>query len=482
MRRLDLAAVVIIAALASTGCVHELAGRHTHPGTAPSPGALWVPPHEAAPAAPPAAAATKIPADLIEQAQHWGLPDLVRLALENSPDTRATWAAARTAAAELGSRRGASYPGIYADGLLSAVRGSAAGGRFSFQTTNDSASLQLNYLLFDFGGRKAAVDEAWQALVAADWTHNDSIQRVVLQVQQAYHLYLSAKAAVAAEEAAVKEAQTSLDAAGDRHAAGVATIADVLQAKTRHSQARLALQSAQGQVQVVRGVLATAAGIPANTAFETEIPPEEIPLQEFTAEVERAIEEAQQNRPDLAAARAEVQMAEAHYRDIRSDGLPTLTTTLNTGEIWYNGNSNTQSTYNTALLLRVPIFNGLTQSYNEMKARSQMEEAKARLEGRQQVVIFQVWSSYFGIQTARRKVETSADLLDSARQSYEVATARYKAGVGSILDLLAAANALENARAQRVQARTDLFLSLAQFAHDTGTLYPPGGAETKGSP
>jgi outer membrane protein TolC len=67
-------------------------------------------------------------------------------------------------------------------------------------------------------------------------------------------------------------------------------------------------------------------------------------------------------------------------------------------------------------------------------------------------------------------VRTSEDLLKSATESYQVALGRYKAGVGSILDLLSAQSALEGARAQRVQANSDWFVSLAALARDTGTL------------
>jgi outer membrane protein len=72
-------------------------------------------------------------------------------------------------------------------------------------------------------------------------------------------------------------------------------------------------------------------------------------------------------------------------------------------------------------------------------------------------------------------VRTSEDLLASARQSSEAALARYKAGVGSILDLLTAQTALAGARAQRVDARLAWSVSLAQLAHDAGVLDPKGG-------
>ena len=79
---------------------------------------------------------------------------------------------------------------------------------------------------------------------------------------------------------------------------------------------------------------------------------------------------------------------------------------------------------------------------------------------------------------AEKQVGSAQDLLASASQSAEVAQGRYKAGVGSILDLLTAQTALANARAQEVQARANWLLSITSLAHDTGSL-GPATAEAK---
>ena len=110
-----------------------------------------------------------------------------------------------------------------------------------------------------------------------------------------------------------------------------------------------------------------------------------------------------------------------------------------------------------------------------MKAREQAQAAKSRADTLENQVVFQVWSSYYGVKTATQRVKTAGDLLASARQSQDVALGRYKEGVGSILDLLIAQSAFAGARAQEVQARADWFLAMAQLAHDTGALAPVPG-------
>jgi outer membrane protein TolC len=74
------------------------------------------------------------------------------------------------------------------------------------------------------------------------------------------------------------------------------------------------------------------------------------------------------------------------------------------------------------------------------------------------------------MQTAARRVNTADDLLASASQSAEVALGRYKAGVGSILDLLTAQSALADARAQAIETRWIWRTALARLAHDIGIL------------
>jgi len=93
-----------------------------------------------------------------------------------------------------------------------------------------------------------------------------------------------------------------------------------------------------------------------------------------------------------------------------------------------------------------------------------------------------VFSSYHALQTATRRVGTTGVLVASAEQSNEVALARYKAGVGSVLDLLSAQSALASARAQQVLARLEWNTSLAQLAHDSGVLDPTGGAALRLQP
>jgi outer membrane protein TolC len=458
---------------------------------APAPHQTWTPP---AAARMPAseAAAPQVPEKYTEPGATFSLGQLIDIALRNNPATRESWFIARSAAAEVGSRRSLYFPYAEAIGILEREKRSEVNNQFNFIQTTYGPSIAVSWLLFNFGAREADVQEATRILYAADWSHNAAIQDVVLATSQGYYRYLNAKAQVIARQASLEEARRNLAAADERHRAGVATIADVLQAKTAASQAELALQVVQGQVQIVRGALATTIGVPATIPVDVGELPEELPLDAVKQGVEELIARAVAQRPELAAQRFRALAAESRIHAAAVDGLPALTLdALGNRTFYYTPGARDPFSTNWAgaITLRIPIFRGFDTAYQVQKAREEAEAAKASADRTENDVILDVWSSYYGLETAAQGVRTTRDLLASAQQSADVAEGRYRAGVGSILDLLTAQSALADARTQEAQARSLWFLAMAELAHATGALAPGGpvvprldGTATGGAP
>lgn len=480
-RALVLSGAAWISALC--GCL-TLPGHEIDARVAASPATPWQPPPEARMPAPQPTPPPAIPAGLLQPGATVSLEQVIDIALRNNPLTSTAWAQARAAAADLGAKRAEYFPTLELDGNLTRSKTTAVGGRFITLQTTYGPSATLNWLLLDLGGRAADVDEARNSLFRADWTHNAVIQNVVLQVETAYYSYQNAKAQAAAAESSLKQARESLAAAEERHQAGVATIADVLQARTAASQAELALETAQGSIQTLRGALATAAGVSPSIPVDVKELPEDVNFEQTGAAVDELIEQAQRQRPDLAAARFEVLRAQSHVRSVRSEGLPTLAAAGSVSRVYFYNTTGLPhaDNYSGALLFRFPIFTGGKNVYDELNARELARAAEGQAETLTDQVVFQVWTSYYNLKTAAQRVRTARDLLASATQSQEVAAGRYRAGVGSILDLLVAQSAYANARAQEAQSRSDYLVALAQLAHDTGSLAPPPPGNPPASP
>jgi outer membrane protein TolC len=462
----------LVLVLAAAGCATVLPGPRVDASVAPSPSQRWIPPQPLPAPRPPEPDPALVAQ--IKPGLQVTLQQLLAYALSNNPQTRSAWLNARAAAAGAASRRSAYYPSIEVDAQAGFTRQSFAKGALTFDVWALTPSAQLTWLLLDLGGRSADVEEADRLLEAANLNHGAAIQDLLLLVEQGYFQYQGTKALFTAAGVSVKEAQTAYQAAEERRRAGVATVADVLQAKTQLSQAVLVLQQAEGNVATVRGALATSLGVPATLPVDVADLPERLDVRPLGEAVDKLIERAESQRPDLARARAQALAFASRSDSIRSRGLPKLFLGANGSrnyyldELWVHGNN-----YSAAVTLQIPIFNGFKDTSDLLQARELAKAAEADAESLEQQVILQVWSSYQAVKTAEKRVGSAQDLLAAALRSAEVAEGRYKAGVGSILDLLTAQSALANARAQDVQARATWLLAISALAHDTGTLAPP---------
>ncbi len=463
-RAFSLSLLVVLAAGCSAIPRHEVSTRAPE-----GPATPWIPPDKALPHAEAEDTTLVLPEGFLERKDQWTLDDIVELALQNNPATRATWQTARAAAAHVGSEQGAYFPQVSAAGYYSKTK-SAYSQQLTVEQKAYQPSLALQFILFDFGKRRADVEEARQTLYAANWTHNAMIQAVILEVETQYYQYLNAKAVCSADSAAVHEAGVNLDAAEERHKAGLATVADVLQARSNYAQQKLALEMVEGQIHTIRGSLATAMGLPPTIDYDIGFLPSNIPVTEVTQTVDELLDEAQVRRPDLAASRATALAARANLKSVKSEGLPEITLEGVIGRRYYDNPRVYNDNYTEGIFFNVPLFTGFSHTYDVIEARAKEQAATQRYEVLKGRVDLDVWSSYYDLKTAAERLDTSHEFLASATESYAVSLERYKAGVGSILELLSAQSALGEARAQDVQARTDWFLALAGLAHATGRL------------
>src|SRR5438046_6130909 len=188
---LRLVTLGIVTAALRLGC--GTAGVRGVAGTAPAPNVLWTPPPTRQPAAAPAAPALDLPPELAGRIAGLKLTDVIDIALRNNTATSAAWADARAAAATYGAAKGQYYPTIALGGTAQAIKRIASGGVGAAKQQSFGPNVNVSWLLLDFGGRSGSIDVTREALLAADWTHNATLQRVVLAVERASCRYPGTK-------------------------------------------------------------------------------------------------------------------------------------------------------------------------------------------------------------------------------------------------------------------------------------------------
>lgn len=464
-------------------CVPSVPGPSGARPTALRPDTLWAPPPAAARAIDTYHQEDRdLPPNIATRRSGLTLQDVITLALAGSPDARGSWAQARAQAAAYGAARGEWLPEITGEASATRVKTAATQGRSAVRQTVYEPSLSFAWLLLDLGGRTGAIRAARAGLLAADWTHNATLQAIVARTAGAYFDYSAAKALLAAQEISLREAELNLSAAEERRRVGVATIADVLQARTAVAQVRLDLQALEGNLLITRGALAATTGYPANLEYDIDTTAANAPVMTVADQVDSLIAGALRDRPDLAAARADYEAARARIVMARGQRLPSLTANGTVGINYGSGLSGGSNSYSLSLGISIPLFNGFIREYNQQQAEALAAAARANAEGQAQQVIFQVFQSYYTLRTATVRVGTADELLASATESAEAARGRYQGGVGSLLELLSAENALAAARAQRIQARLGWQAALVQLARDAGLLDLRGGSRLRVTP
>lgn len=422
----------------------------------PAPGMTWQAP------TPPArfpATAVRVPDEPLS------LAALTDLALLNNPATREVWATARAQAAAVGVAGSTFFPSL--DVLVSLSRNRPADAE---SQTRVVPSIGLSYVLFDFNARGASEDAARYGLLAANLSQNRTLQDVVLRVEQTYYQLLGAQQTVGAAHETLTTAQASAEAAKVRRQAGLATLGDIYQAETALAQTQLQWQRARGDVNKFKGALAVAAGLPVNAPLQLAAPPAQLPVREVSQTVEQYLANAQISRPDLAAAEAQVRAARARADATVAQGRPVIDLSASIGTVYTDDDANEGSARSIGLTLRVPLFNGHRTRYAVEQAQAQAEQFAAARDRVARQIELDVWQAYFDLETATVAIESARTLLRSANQSREVAQARYRSGVGNLLELLSAQAAEGNARVEVIQSELDWYSSLARLNNAIGSF------------
>jgi TolC family type I secretion outer membrane protein len=393
------------------------------------------------------------------------LTEVVDLALCNNPQTRLAWANARAQAAAVGVAESAYLPTLD----LNAGRSRNSVGSSGVTYNQTTGNLTAGYLLYDFGGRAASLESARQLMTALAATQDAALQGVFLGVVQAYYQSYAADAAVVAAREAERAAAESLKAAEARYRIGTGTSADRLQAQTAAAQATLTRIQAEGNARSALGTLANTMGLDAQAAPPLLPPAEAQPDAAFERDLGELIAAAKRARPDLAAAEAQVRAARAGIAVARAAGMPKLS--LTAGENYSDpALAGAKRSSSVGVALSVPLFTGFADTYRVRSAEAELDAKSALRDQLSRQVSLDVWRSYYALTTSLESVRASSDLVDSATASENVARGRYKAGAGSILDLLNAQSALAAARQQAIQAAYSWRVAKAALAQAMGQL------------
>jgi outer membrane protein len=407
------------------------------------------------------------------------LAELVDLAEGHNPETRLAWQNAKAEAATVGVAKAELFPTVAAVALAETSRTGVLIGQKSHRQTVGlfQPTLNLNYLIFDFGGRSGAIAEAKANLFAADFAFNDTHRKIIYQVTATYYRLLNAIGQQNAAKATLVNAQTVQQDAEARLDHGLATLPDVLEARAAAAQADYDLQAAIGAQEIAHGDLSTALGLQPGTQFCVQNISELSIPDALTETADEAVDYALEQRPDLMEQVTKVRAADAALEQARSSYFPSLSFSglggLQRGygqQDLLPGTYAQGETWNVQLNLQWTLFDGARREDAIAEAKARRAQAQAGVAAERDQIADEVWIAYSNARTALRQKQAAAALLTSADQSYTAALRAYDLGVRNLLDVVAAQRALAQARSADVSARAQVLTKISNLAFRTGDI------------
>lgn len=418
--------------------------------------------------------------EIIDTKQIYDLPALVDLALHTHPETRISWEEAKAAAARLARNRSSWYPTLTAMAFGQHFTSSfpIPGSALVSNGYAALASLDLAWTLFDFGRREALVDAGAERLNAANFAFDRKHQEIAYRVASSFFVYQSALAKVMAAQQTFESAQTNADSVQAKLSHGLATKPDLLLALQEQAKSSYDLQDARGAVIQARADLTTSLGIsPAYSLQLVDL--SKLPLpSELEQSVEKIVDQALEQRPDLLARLAELRAREADVKKARAEFWPKVSLRGMVGNQYWGdvhtkpsgGESYSANAMVDTAMLNVEwtLFDGFERSNAVREAEAKRSASQAQLDALRLEIMRDIWKAYADTKTALEKREFALALLKAAEESYAATQESYAHGFSTVIELLSAQKDLARARFTEIDSRATLLRAAATLVYVSG--------------
>ena len=444
-------------------------------GLAAAPGAAFA----AAPTAAPTAAPIAVPAALPTPSSvlHLTLADALRIAAQNNLSYRAAQADQQAAAARIVQATAGKLPSLSA---LYAHEHTQSAGAFVFPkpgggstvfpisaTNNDDVAETIEWAIYTGGAAEAAVGQAAAGYAAAQnelaATHAD----VITDTTNAYFQLIEARKAAAIADQAVSVAQDNLKTAQLLFNAGTAARADVLREQVTYANAQVAQVQADNDAALANEALANllnvdlGSRIDATESLEATAPP-------FA--LDEVLSDAHARRPEISASRSAVTIAEDTVRAARAGTLPTLALQVQNASLTPNFENIHQPQLSETLSVTWKLFDGGMTHGKVAEASADVDKAKINLQQLENGVDLEVRRAYLNYVAAQARLGAARSGQTSADENLRVTRIRYRAGVGTSLELSDALLADTQAQTQFVSAQAQLRIALVTLQRAAGLL------------
>ena len=331
----------------------------------------------------------------------------------------------------------------------------------------NAEGLILSQLITDFG-RTANLTGSAKLRAQAEVNNAQATrEQILLAVDGAFFAGQQAQSVTQVAEQTVAERQLFLDQVSVMASNKLKSDLDVSFARVNVEDGKLLLSKAQNDVQAAFAQLANLMGLREQKTYrlvEQPFPPE------LSTNISDFVQLALRSRPDLLSLRNSQEAAFKFSRAERALRYPTLSAVGSAGVVPI-GNSALGDNYAAGgLILTLPLYAGGLYSARQQEAELRSQAAAESLRDLENNVVRDVRIAWLNAQNAFERQRITAQLLDNAKQSYELAQARYTNRISSIVEFNLAELNLLSAQIAYADTQYEYLLRRSALNYQTGSL------------
>ncbi len=254
---------------------------------------------------------------------------------------------------------------------------------------------------------------------------------------------------------------------------GVVAKYDLLRVHVSLTQSRDQHITNLKDLEVARGNLRTLMGLPVGTLI-ADIDDQSLWVDREKEKMELPLEhwrvKAQQNSPAIQLGKVARLQGICALDLAVLDNAPTLSFQSNYNRLTQTFASKDWEWQNT-FALSIPISDGGQKSAKITQAKELISQADLNIQDTERTVLWNVEKSYLDLHDLQIKIKTSEEQLDAAKEGSRVANIRYKAGLGTIVELTDAELNLVKAKVNLKQTYCSYHIQMAALSYTSGILY-----------
>ena len=331
----------------------------------------------------------------------------------------------------------------------------------------NAEGLVLSQLITDFGRTANLTSSARLRAEAAANSAQATREQILLAVDGTFYSALQAQSVTRVAEQTVTARQVFLDQVSALASNKLRSDLDVSFARVNAEDAKLLLSKAQHDLQAAFAQLSTLMGLRESKSYrlaEQPLPPE------VSTNVSDFVQQALSSRPDLLSLRNQREATLKFARGERALRYPTISAVASAGVVPIHDSQLPDNYAAAGVVLSVPLFAGGYYSARQQAAELQARAEEASLRDLENNVIRDVRIAWLNAQNAFDRYRITEQLLENARQSYNLAEARYKNGISSIVEFNQAELNLISAEISYATTQYEYLVQRSALGFQTGTL------------